>query len=413
MIKNYKFNFIWDGLPFFNFKNRKIYSEYLREESCSAVNYLSSNSCDILKIKESEILENPNETFYFVFSTFDLTYDYLIEILKLDEYFSKKFIDIIKYKNVKTILIDIHEIHPAESINSFVNYLKKLKVNLKNIYIINNDSKLNDFKNEYNWNINVYKTNHLVSHLCGRYLEYEYEFVKEKKGPFLLCKNKVGKPHRIFTLSFLDEYGILNDTNYSLLDSNTYSNYYFHEDNILKNKKSSLKNVKKFININPILTINEQNRNDFFDENIFINFAGDFNVEDYKHSYVNITTESVFYTNNIHVSEKSFKPFAFYQIPIFIASKGHCNILKNYYKMDLFEDLVDISYDNETDNSKRFFMAFDEIKKIHQNKEKVKKYYIENKHRFEYNRNRVKEISKHGIDIEIFKSIIENKNNEL
>ena len=54
------------------------------------------------------------------------------------------------------------------------------------------------------------------------------------------------------------------------------------------------------------------------------------NTKTYLNSYVNVTTESVFnrFTNTIHISEKSYKPFFYYQFPIFVASNGHVRKMK-------------------------------------------------------------------------------------
>lgn len=406
---DYQFNLIHSGIPELTFNGTEVYSEWLRDESYFVIEYLSGFKAQILKKDLSDVYKNKDEIFYFVLTTFQLNYEILNDVLKSDTSFSNIFIELMKLDNVVVVLIDVHEIDPPESIDTFIQSLKIQNVNLNNIHIINNDSNIEFYKNKFNWPINVHKTNHLISNSCRGFLEMDYEFIEEKKGPYFLCKNKVGKPHRINILAFLDECGLLMDTNYSLLTPRAWEDYYYSQDPVFNEHKSVLPFVYKYLKSNPIHTINEPHRDDFFNESININFAGDLNTEDYKNSYVNITTESVFMTNNLHISEKSFKPFAFYQIPIFIASPGHCQILKNYYKMDLYEDLIDYSYDLEMDDAKRFLMLFDEIKKLHKNKDSVKKYYKENKKRFEYNRNRVVEIAKPGIDIDIFKSIVNYK----
>ena len=70
------------------------------------------------------------------------------------------------------------------------------------------------------------------------------------------------------------------------------------------------------------------------------NFAGELTFEDYKNSYINITTESVYFDKMIHVTEKSFKPFFLFQLPLFVASKGHVDILRKKLNLDLFDDFI-------------------------------------------------------------------------
>ena len=92
---------------------------------------------------------------------------------------------------------------------------------------------------------------------------------------------------------------------------------------------------------------------------------GDYICEDtFRNSFVNITTETNFITEDIHITEKSFKPLFFYQIPIFLSSAFHVKNLKEIYGFDLFEDVVNHDYDNETNFKKRFSLVCDEINRI-------------------------------------------------
>ena len=62
-------------------------------------------------------------------------------------------------------------------------------------------------------------------------------------------------------------------------------------------------------------------------------------------SLVAIVHESHDFNNeNIQLSEKSFKHFAWHQIPIFNASKGHIEVVRSL-GFDLFDDIIDHSYD--------------------------------------------------------------------
>jgi hypothetical protein len=63
-------------------------------------------------------------------------------------------------------------------------------------------------------------------------------------------------------------------------------------------------------------------------------------------------TESHFAINSVHITEKSFKPFYYFQIPLFVASHRHVEFLKKEHNLYLFEDLVDHSYDKEIDHIK-------------------------------------------------------------
>ena len=112
------------------------------------------------------------------------------------------------------------------------------------------------------------------------------------------------------------------------------------------------------------------------------------NTKTYLNSYVNVTTESVFnrFTNTIHISEKSYKPFFYYQFPIFVASNGHVRKMKEEYGLDFYDDIIDHSYDDEPDHKKRLIMIIEEIKRINNKKDELIEFYKNNRERFENNK---------------------------
>lgn len=77
--------------------------------------------------------------------------------------------------------------------------------------------------------------------------------------------------------------------------------------------------------------------------------------------------------SEIFVTEKSYKPFAWHQIPIFLAPRGHVNILRNL-GFDMFDDILDNhNYNNLDSKSMRFevnnlhfklFKKYDNVDKL-------------------------------------------------
>ena len=95
----------------------------------------------------------------------------------------------------------------------------------------------------------------------------------------------------------------------------------------------------------------------------------------YKNAYINIVTESQFIDlgNVIHITEKSFKPFFYYQFPLILASYNHIKYFKAAYPgLDFFDDILDHSYDDIKDDRDRLMAFFDQVKNINNNKQ----YYI-------------------------------------
>jgi hypothetical protein len=117
-------------------------------------------------------------------------------------------------------------------------------------------------------------------------------------------------------------------------------------------------------------------------------------LETYLSSYVNIVTESMFkdVNNNIHISEKSFRPFYYYQIPLILSTHGHIKTLKEKYGFDFYDDIVNHSYDDEPDQKTRLIKLTAEIARLNNNKEKIVEFFKNNKERFESNKQKVIEV---------------------
>ena len=130
--------------------------------------------------------------------------------------------------------------------------------------------------------------------------------------------------------------------------------------------------------------------------------------ENYINSYVNLVTETKFLDNEnvIQISEKSFKPFFYYQFPMILATHHHIKAMKEKYDFDFFDDVIDHSYDNEPDQKKRFNLFVNEVKRLHDNKENLIEFYRNNQLRFEINKNKVISIMNNDSDYIFFRSLI-------
>ena len=108
----------------------------------------------------------------------------------------------------------------------------------------------------------------------------------------------------------------------------------------------------------------------------------------FENSYVNIVTESAYINSDfiVHITEKSFRPFYHYQLPIFVASHHHIGHLKETYGFDMFDDIIDHSYDDVINHRDRLFKIVDEIKRLNGKKEEIKEFYKNNYERFEKNK---------------------------
>ena len=122
---------------------------------------------------------------------------------------------------------------------------------------------------------------------------------------------------------------------------------------------------------------------------------------------MNLVSETSYQSEKvIHITEKSLIPFHYSQIPLILASRGHNKRLKEKYDFDLFEDIIDFSFDDEIDNRKRLQKYFDEVKKIQKNEQKIKEFFKHNKNRFDLNRKKIKDILNDKTDYNFFKNLI-------
>lgn len=296
---------------------------------------------------------------------------------------------LLKLKKSKIIFINHTEPDGEDLIEVFDKVIIDKKYDVSKFCIINNNSKLNLQVNKKKSRVLTHNTNLFFRWSSELVKPHKTEFSSEKEKLFTF-HNRVIKPHRYFLLCELMKNNILDFTDWSFLrgyeiilsDGNVIPNFYgklFNEDEVLKYSKEM--NI-----LNKIQTkksIYEKLDGDVINPQYW---SYDSKIDVYSNAYINIVGESSFLDDLVHISEKSFIPLWFYQIPIFLSSHHHVKYLKERYNFDLFDDLIDHGYDNETDNKIRFFKVLDEIIRIFKNMNDVKKFYKSNKNRIINNR---------------------------
>ena len=103
------------------------------------------------------------------------------------------------------------------------------------------------------------------------------------------------------------------------------------------------------------------------------------------------------------------KPFYFYQFPLFLSSYQHVKFLKERFGFDMFDDILDHSYDNEPDERMRLVMFFNEIKRLNENKELLKPYIEAELGKLYINFNKVQKKDNRNIKSNINEKINEYK----
>ena len=351
-------------------------------------------SIGIDDVIECHSIENSNDNYYyFIYQLSDLRF------LELPTFLKPEFIELMKNnKNLNVVFLNEHESETEENYILLGESVIKQKLNLNQFYFINNNSNLDHYKIKNN-GVNVYSLRFLPSYYSKHIFKNDIDIVTDKEFLFV-CHNKRIKPHRFGILLEMKKLNILNNTDWSfLLNDDPNRDYYqffkklYSDDEIT----SLLPHIEYFNKLGikkskyEYAQLNDNLENDFIYTKTF------------EGAYVNIVTETYFEGNRIHITEKSFKPFNFYQLPIFLTTCGHVKKLKEIYGFDMFDDFINHSYDNESDDKKRFTLIVREIEKL--NSKDVKNFYNTNIDRLIQNKKIISEISNDTRDIEYFKKL--------
>ena len=265
-------------------------------------------------------------------------------------------------------------------------------VDQSKIFLINNGSNLEEYKEKYKSNFNIYTYNSLSRiKIIDMMRTDSINFNPDKNGKFFMTFNKEPKRHRYGLLCLLKKHNLLENTNWSMVptfNNNRDENFYkpIFDDKTINSLKDEIQYFKDL----------EFKFSDFEIDNIFsyrsvIDLTQIENGINYENTYVNLTTESVFdeRENIVHITEKTYKPFFYYQFPLILASENHIKTVKEKYKLDLYEDIINYDYDNEVDDKKRLELYFKEVLRLYSIKDELVEFYKNNEYRFKKNKEKL------------------------
>ena len=374
---------------------------------------------DIRNCNLAEVYEKPNENYYY-FINGDNMYHHYTNLktiplpIKVRECFEK-------CKNFNIVLLNEHEYEPEDFIILIDNIVKNENLDPNRFYMLNNNSKLELYKEKHDISIHLFSLDFLMKFISRHLVEFgEPKFTEEKTGDFFLCHNRSPKQHRYALLILLKNNNFLDQIDWSLLmgwyhrKENRHMDPYSYFHQLFKSYEvDRYMNEINYFNEIEIKKSKYETDKTWFDETqdgAQIIWNRVYENKSYENSYVNIVTESCFFPKEIHITEKSLKPFYFFQFPLFLSSYNHVKYLRERFKFDLYDDIIDHSYDEEPDDKKRLFKLFFEIIRLSKNKDKLIDFYRNNKERFIYNNKRVIEISNSERDNNFFISLINKKN---
>jgi len=372
-------------------KTNKIY--YVPDERNNQFEIMidTLKSCGQIEYIRKNINNNENQKFYY-------TLNQSVLGQHGDNFLSNEIIEKLKTEeNFKLIIYSAHESVDDIDFKKIKKHSIKNNIKQEKIYLINNSSNMNFLQEKNLTNFNFHKTN-ILSYIKINDMisSTESYFKKNKKGKFFMTFNKEDKKHRYALLIKLMKHEILHDTNWSFLPTNRDTidteklKHIFDDESI----NQLYKEIEYFQKLTHKFSDFELN-NSYSLQNV-LNLTMVENIENYKNSYVNLTTESVFDQREdvIHITEKSFKPFFYYQFPLILSSENHITKMKELYGLDFYEDIIDYSYDEIRDDKIRFEKYFSEVLRLYNNKQFFINFYNNNQERFEKNKSIALDIRK-------------------
>jgi hypothetical protein len=401
---NKTFNVVCDGVYF---SENQIVDEF----KTTARNVQNIKICNI-----DDVSLNPDENFYYIITKIGeyLNFTHEIDIVNTIPTNIKECF--IKNKNFKIIFLELNE-SDFDDIIEIVDYrLKKENLDPSRVYYINANHKLEKLKIKNNSDLNVYTINHGQHANCQRLSFTDVTFEPNKEFLFMV-HNRSLKSHRLGILCLLKKYDVLENVDWSLLRAFQIKNLINSDGNIVDwffqyvFNEDMLMSLKNEINYFSNFEIKKSKYEEDFSFDDLVGHTYDhenaYKVKTYSTSYINITTETNFESENIiHITEKTFTPFNFYQIPIFVATYQHVKYLRDMYNLDMFDDLVNHDYDSEPNNQKRLIMIANEVKRLSENPKIIRDFYLNNKDRFYKNRDIIFKIVEDKKDHNFFQSLI-------
>lgn len=198
-----------------------------------------------------------------------------------------------------------------------------------------------------------------------------------------LSLNRNKRSHRAMLVSLL--YGLNIETHglISCMFANTLSDGLFEYTKWnTDNKAIYLKGFKKLqdvgttINDNPEIYENNNNNNVHNFKNSLSNY--------YRDTFVEIISETSYTESCFNLTEKTLNSVYGACFPILLCSKGSVEFLRTM-GLDVFDDIVDHSYDNISDPAIRLETAIKNNIELLTNNTKTKQLWIQNKERFQKN----------------------------
>lgn len=312
-------------------------------------------------------------------------------------YFDEVFTKVKDKPNTRLVFSNFHE---GANQNHFITKLIQLKtkhgLQSNQIVVITNNKYAENFKKHISIIYKPYLFGFLVDHYkdikdkplyhngseIGLLTPNEY-LSSEKKKFFLSYNKNTTKAFRVQLLLWLIKNGMIDDSYVSILIKND-----GFDRNQLGSTEYELYDLiayyKKFegIGFNVLDWDYPNYQNDVFSNLRYTTKSH------YADTIFNIISETSFETDSINLTEKSFKAFANSHPFLIIGDAGSNELVRNF-GFELYDDLIDYSFDSIAERDRRLNEVLKQIRKIYSiGRDGMIEWYKNNLEKIEYNRNK-------------------------
>lgn len=312
-------------------------------------------------------------------------------------YFDEVFSKVKDKPNVRLVFSNFHE---GANQNHFITKLIQLKtkhgLQPNQIVVVSNNKYVETFSKHISIIYKPYLFGFLVDHykdIKDNDIEHNgsiiglltpKEYLETIKNKFFLSYNKnTTKAFRIQLILWLIKNGIIDDTYVSILikDEN------FNREH-LRSTEHELYDLIAYYNKFDRMGFNvldwnyPEVKNDVFSNLKYTTKSH------YADTLFNIISETSFESDSTNLTEKSFKAFA-NSHPFLIIGDVGSNELVRSFGFELYDDLVDYSFDSISERDKRLNEALKQIRKVYSiGRDGIIDWYKNNVDKIEYNRNK-------------------------
>ena len=367
------------------------------------------------KVFDINNIPNDNEKYYYFFEYRYYLTSYIIAQKKLP--FSELVLNLLKTNTNFNIIIK----NDAESdddilIESLDTIFKSMDIDTNKITVINCNERNNDLSVRLNSNIKTHTTNNGKFAISNLLTSFPYNY-KDERSFLFMTYNRHVKIHRFALLVHLIKLKIIDNVDWSWIRGFEVRTNFLPKNINLSDcwflkplfNEEEIWNYEKEINyiadIDIKKSVNELSYQVDYPPYQF-DWEASYSNNPYSNSYINIVTETNFDKDDIIIlSEKSFHPLYYSQIPIIMASTNHIKKIRDLYGFDFFDDIVNHDYDNEPNPKIRFEMIINEISRLNNKKEEIVTFFKQNKERFDKNIEIFEKIKNNKIDYNFYNSL--------